>query len=333
MGGQVERDAQALLAGRQVAPVERVGLLGGREPGVLADRPRLGGVHRRVGPAQERAEPRPGVERVEALEVLRAVDRQDVDPLRARARARRLVPNRGICTVVLRFVTNRRGLPPPAAARRSSSGRSCQLLPRPGQEVERVDTHRAGVVDARGRPACRPGSPTAPRPRAGRPPGRRPTRRTSGRCRPGRRPAGRRTPPAPASTPSVAPASVDGDAAGGEQVGGERRPGGVRGDGAHGGEEDRRRPPARRAAPRSRRRTGGPGVVRVRLPLGQRLAEVRELADAGERPLAAGDLGVAARDDLVDPGRAASRRRGRPRRRRPPRSGRARPSRRRPGRR
>ena len=83
VGGQVERDAQALLAGCEVAPVERVGLLGGREAGVLPDRPGLGGVHRRVGPAQERAQPRPGVQRVEALEVLGPVDRQDVDALGA----------------------------------------------------------------------------------------------------------------------------------------------------------------------------------------------------------------------------------------------------------
>ena len=48
-------------------------------------------------------------------------------------------------------------------------------------------------------------------------------------------------------------------------------------------------------------------LVRVRRPLREGLAEVRELADAGERPLAAGDVGVAARDDLLDPGRAASR--------------------------
>ena len=58
VGGQVERDAEALLAGRQVAAVERVGLLGGGEAGVLPDRPRLGGVHRRVGTAQERAQTR-----------------------------------------------------------------------------------------------------------------------------------------------------------------------------------------------------------------------------------------------------------------------------------
>ena len=56
VGRQVEGDAEALLAGLEVAAVERVGLLGGGEAGVLADRPGLRGVHRRVGPAQERAQ-------------------------------------------------------------------------------------------------------------------------------------------------------------------------------------------------------------------------------------------------------------------------------------
>ena len=71
VGRQVEGDAQPLLTGREVAPVERVGLLGGREAGVLPDRPRLGGVHRRVGPAEVRREAGPGGERVEPVEVVR----------------------------------------------------------------------------------------------------------------------------------------------------------------------------------------------------------------------------------------------------------------------
>ena len=73
--------------------------------------------------------------------------------------------------------------PDPAVARSASSRRAsgttgealrdavCQLLPRPGQEVERVDAHGAGVVDARSpSPGCRPRSPTSRPPRAGRPP-------------------------------------------------------------------------------------------------------------------------------------------------------------------
>ena len=81
VGGEVEGDREALLAGRQVAAVEGVGLLGGREAGVLADGPRLGGVHRRVGTAEVRREARVGVQRVETLEVLGSVDRQDADAL------------------------------------------------------------------------------------------------------------------------------------------------------------------------------------------------------------------------------------------------------------
>ena len=41
VGGEIEGDRQALLAGGDVAPVEGVGVLGRREAGVLADGPRL----------------------------------------------------------------------------------------------------------------------------------------------------------------------------------------------------------------------------------------------------------------------------------------------------
>ena len=69
VGRQVERDRQALLPGGEVAPVERVGLLGGGEPGVLPDRPRLVDVHRRVRPAQVRRQARVGVQEVEPVQV------------------------------------------------------------------------------------------------------------------------------------------------------------------------------------------------------------------------------------------------------------------------
>ena len=64
VGGQVEGDRQALLAGGQVAAVEGVGLLGGGEAGVLPDGPGLVDVHRRVGAAQERRQAREGVQRI-----------------------------------------------------------------------------------------------------------------------------------------------------------------------------------------------------------------------------------------------------------------------------
>ncbi len=75
VGGQVERDRQALLPGGEIAPVERVRFLRGGEARVLPDRPRLGGVHRRIRAAQEWRQPRVGVQRVQPVQVGRAVDR------------------------------------------------------------------------------------------------------------------------------------------------------------------------------------------------------------------------------------------------------------------
>ena len=77
VGGQVERDRQALLPGGEVAAVERVRLLRGGEPRVLADRPRLRRVHRRVRPAQERRDPRIRPEEVEPRGVVGGVERPD----------------------------------------------------------------------------------------------------------------------------------------------------------------------------------------------------------------------------------------------------------------
>ena len=54
MRGQIEGDAEALLAGLDVLPVELVALLDGGEAGVLADRPRPLGVHGGVRAARER---------------------------------------------------------------------------------------------------------------------------------------------------------------------------------------------------------------------------------------------------------------------------------------
>ena len=54
VGGQVERHRQALLARGQIAAVERVGVRGGGEAGVLADGPRLVDVHRRIRPTDVR---------------------------------------------------------------------------------------------------------------------------------------------------------------------------------------------------------------------------------------------------------------------------------------
>ena len=52
VGGEVEGDREAFLAGGEVAPVEGVGILGSREAGILPHRPRLRHIHGRVGAAQ-----------------------------------------------------------------------------------------------------------------------------------------------------------------------------------------------------------------------------------------------------------------------------------------
>ena len=81
VGGQVERHGQALLAGGEVAAVEGVRLGGGGEPGVLADRPRPAGVHRRIGAADERRQPGPRVEHGQAVDVRRRVPAVQGDAL------------------------------------------------------------------------------------------------------------------------------------------------------------------------------------------------------------------------------------------------------------
>ena len=74
VGGEVERDREALLAGGQVAAVEGVGILGRGEAGVLADGPGLGDVHGRVRPAQVGRDAGVAVEEVETRRVRSAVD-------------------------------------------------------------------------------------------------------------------------------------------------------------------------------------------------------------------------------------------------------------------
>jgi hypothetical protein len=84
MGRQIEGDGQALLPGRQIAAVEGVTFLGGGETGVLAHRPRLGHVHRRVGTAQERRHAGDVAEVLQILDVVPRVQRLDVDVLHGR---------------------------------------------------------------------------------------------------------------------------------------------------------------------------------------------------------------------------------------------------------
>ena len=88
MGGEVEGDGKALLPGRQIAPVKGVGILGRGEAGILADRPGLLHVHRRIGAAQERRQAGHPVEEIEALECAGVIDRRQRNALRRRQRFR-----------------------------------------------------------------------------------------------------------------------------------------------------------------------------------------------------------------------------------------------------
>ena len=79
MGGEIERDRQALLSGGEVAAVERVGIFRRGEAGILPDRPGLVDIHGRVGAAQIRRDARPGFEEIDALQIGFAVAGFDQD--------------------------------------------------------------------------------------------------------------------------------------------------------------------------------------------------------------------------------------------------------------
>src|SRR5262245_30896390 len=79
--GEIERDREPLLSGGEVAAVEGVGILGRGEAGILPDGPGLRDVHGGVGPAQIGRDAGEGVEEVEPLHILRAIDRLHRDAL------------------------------------------------------------------------------------------------------------------------------------------------------------------------------------------------------------------------------------------------------------
>ena len=152
--GQVEGDAEALLARREVAAVEGVGGLGGGEAGVLPDRPGLGRVHRRVGPAQERAQAR-----------ARCPARRGGRGARARSAARCRCPRGSATASVVSTVRSRRSRStteriharPPGVSKPSSLKLFGTVMPAPpgcgaGTQARR---HPSRSCRRRSRPACR----------------------------------------------------------------------------------------------------------------------------------------------------------------------------------
>ena len=103
MRGQIERDRQALLPGRQIAAIEGVGFFRRREARILADRPGAPGIHRGIGPARIGFEARQArVDRVFA-----GVERFDGDALGRHPRqiaALHLLVGAGFPVVIGRFV-------------------------------------------------------------------------------------------------------------------------------------------------------------------------------------------------------------------------------------
>ena len=69
MGGEIERDREALLPGGEIAAVERVGILRRGEAGILPDGPGLVDIHGGVGAAQIGRDAGPGLEEVDAFEI------------------------------------------------------------------------------------------------------------------------------------------------------------------------------------------------------------------------------------------------------------------------
>jgi hypothetical protein len=79
MGGEVEGDGEPHLPRLQILAIEAVRILGGREAGILADRPRAVGIHRRPRPAQIGREAGHRAGEREPFEIGLGVERLDGD--------------------------------------------------------------------------------------------------------------------------------------------------------------------------------------------------------------------------------------------------------------
>jgi hypothetical protein len=95
MRGQIEGDGQALLTRGEVAPVERVRILGRGEAGILPDRPGLVDVHGGVGAAHEGRQAGIGVEEVEPGAIVGPIDPLHRDAFRREPGLARLRSGRG----------------------------------------------------------------------------------------------------------------------------------------------------------------------------------------------------------------------------------------------
>ena len=93
MGREIEGDGEALLSGGEVAPVEGVRVLGRGEARILADRPGLGDIHRRIGSAHVRGDAGITVDEGEALDILGAIGVLHLDPFRRQ-------PAAGLCLLL-----------------------------------------------------------------------------------------------------------------------------------------------------------------------------------------------------------------------------------------
>jgi len=69
MGGEIEGNRKAFLAGGKIAPVEGIRIFRARETGILPDRPRLCDIHGGVGATQIRRDAGKAVETDEPFEV------------------------------------------------------------------------------------------------------------------------------------------------------------------------------------------------------------------------------------------------------------------------
>jgi hypothetical protein len=81
VGRQVEGDRQPLLPAGQRLAIEGVGILGGREAGILADGPGTLGIHRRARAAGEGREAGQRIDMRQAFQVFGGIERLDGDAL------------------------------------------------------------------------------------------------------------------------------------------------------------------------------------------------------------------------------------------------------------